>query len=241
MNLQQIEKQHLRTDGNVEIFKIFKTIQGEGPFAGSPAIFIRMAGCNLQCPGCDTDYTSFRNVWDPDQVSEILKDIHGEHDNLVVITGGEPFRQNIAPMVNRILDDGYSAQLETNGTLYIPDLNYDHENLSIVCSPKTPKLNEQLEKEITFYKYILHADFVDPEDGLPTRALLHTAAPRVARPRSDVFDWEDYGRMIYVQPYDDFEENHFVANSRHTQAALKSCMKYGYTLSLQMHKLLGLE
>src|SRR3954467_9071958 len=49
----------VRSDGNsLSIHSIFYTLQGEGPYSGCPAVFMRLAGCNLQCPGCDTDYTS---------------------------------------------------------------------------------------------------------------------------------------------------------------------------------------
>ena len=53
-NGQPIEKVQRTFDGTLEVHSIFKTIQGEGPFCGTPAVFIRLAGCNLQCPWCDT-------------------------------------------------------------------------------------------------------------------------------------------------------------------------------------------
>lgn len=51
-----IRKQVLRDDGALYISGIFATIQGEGPLTGTPAIFIRLSGCNLQCGFCDTDF-----------------------------------------------------------------------------------------------------------------------------------------------------------------------------------------
>ena len=57
-NQQLADKPVLNETGlSLQVNSIFYTIQGEGPFAGRPAIFIRLAGCNLQCPGCDTEYT----------------------------------------------------------------------------------------------------------------------------------------------------------------------------------------
>jgi len=51
MNQQPIEKQFLHPKGDLEVHSIFLTIQGEGPFTGQRAVFVRLAGCNLQCPG----------------------------------------------------------------------------------------------------------------------------------------------------------------------------------------------
>ena len=62
-NVQKQEGYSKDLIGNsLEVVDLWQTIQGEGPFAGMRAIFIRLAGCNLQCPFCDTDYTSKRET-----------------------------------------------------------------------------------------------------------------------------------------------------------------------------------
>lgn len=236
MNLQQIEKAVFRTDGWLDIHHIFKTIQGEGPFAGTPAIFIRLAGCNLQCPLCDTDYTSHRTLLDPLQVAVQVNDIAGAI-KLVVITGGEPLRQNIVPVVERLIEHRFNVQVETNGTLWIPELPVQHENFSIVCSPKTPRLNLDLVEHLIAFKYILHADYIDPEDGLPTISLGLNNPTKVARPPEEIYGY-DFDGLVYVQPVDVGDPKE---NKRHLDAAIKSCMKYNYTLCLQTQKIIGLE
>jgi 7-carboxy-7-deazaguanine synthase len=231
INVQPIEKAD-HTDGeNLAVHSIFHTIQGEGPLTGHPAVFIRLAGCNLQCPQCDTQYTG------PDvrrmSVSAILQEVRRLHPGprLVVITGGEPFRQSIGLLTLLLEDEEYQIQVETNGTLPPP------EGLAVstwvVVSPKTGKVHQRTADIAVAWKYVLSANVVDPEDGLPTFALAHTAVPKLARPPEHF----NIG-AIYVQPAD---EQDVMKNHRNLQAVIKTCMRHGYTLQLQTHKILGME
>lgn len=244
MNFQLIQKQDLDPEGLISLHHVFPTIQGEGPYAGFPAIFVRLVGCNLQCPMCDTDYTSigirrtFRHHHKPSEIVNMVHEL-AVPPHLVVISGGEPFRQNITQLVYDLLYDNYLVQIETNGTLFVdlwngPMLLLPHidERLTIVCSPKTGRLNTNLVPRINCYKYIIDADSMNPDDGLPMIALGHPAFPFVARPP------EGFGGGVYVQPMD---SGNTEENKRHTEAAVQSSMKHGYILSLQMHKILNLE
>lgn len=241
-NLQVIEKRETRTDGALEVVDIFPTLQGEGPFVGHPAVFVRLAGCNLQCPGCDTDYTSNRKLWKVEelvpQVEVWAKKALPSYRPLVVITGGEPFRQTLGPFVEALLKKEYRVQIETNGTLYDPSMNGFWHTVVTVCSPKTPKLDTRLMPCIDHLKYVLRDGYVDPNDGLPTSSLLQEAPP--ARP------WSYFNGTVYVQPFDPGEDGpvplplHKAEKELNTQAAIASCMKYGYVLCLQIHKIVGL-
>lgn len=236
MNLQTPEPVQRIPEGFLELHHLFPTIQGEGPFAGMPAVFVRLAGCNLQCPWCDTDYTSRRELVGPTQIVKMINDLFVPA-RLVVITGGEPFRQSLGPLVRALDEDGYTVQIETNGTLY--DAAFPYELATVVCSPKTPKLNPHLWPHIAALKYVLDADHVDPNDGLPASTM--GAEWLVARPP------EDYKGEVYVQPLDvsgNLTGSWFVSdpdNQRHTSAAVVSAMRYGYRLCIQTHKLTGLE
>lgn len=234
LNMQPPAKHTSRGDGVLRVVKVWPTIQGEGPFAGESAIFIRLAECNLQCPQCDTDYTSSWVEVDPHTImSGVLahrKSI--PNSKLVVITGGEPFRQNFVPLMQLLLGNEYTVQIETNGTLYQEDFGdwKMGRSVHVVCSPKTPRLNRDLLKHIDTLKYVLSADAIDPTDGLPTSVLGLNAPP--ARP------WPNFSGRVYVQPCDDVDAARNAANVR---ACVESAMKFGYRLGAQNHKSWGVE
>lgn len=235
-NTQPIEKA-VASDGNVlSLHSIFYTIQGEGPYTGVPAVFIRLAGCNLQCPGCDTDYTEGRKDATIQGILKLVAHVRQDatwqvHSSrpLVVITGGEPFRQNILPLCLLLLANGYTIQIETNGTLP-PPKNFPAE-IMIVCSPKAGKINSVMENRVDCYKYVLSRGSMAC-DGLPTLVLGHGAYPHVARPS------EKYRKPIYLQPMDSQDE---AENKKNLDTVITSCMANGYILQLQLHKLINME
>jgi 7-carboxy-7-deazaguanine synthase len=220
-------KQELRRDGQLWVQEVFYTLQGEGPFSGQPAVFVRLAGCNLRCHFCDTEFES--SAWTP-QLDELFATIEACRPrtcDLLVVTGGEPFRQNIAPFVIAALERGLRVQLETAGTLWV-ELP-EHERLSIVCSPKTPRLNSALERRVSAYKYVLAAGEVD-EHGLPMLSTqVRGQAAQIARPRPDT--------DVYVMPRDDRDAR---ANAAHLAACVEVAKQHGYRLTVQLHKLAGL-
>lgn len=217
------------TSETLLVHSIFQTIQGEGPYAGRPAVFLRLAGCNLQCPGCDTEYTDGATSKNLAEVALGILTVASKGTNLLVITGGEPARQAIAlsAFVQRFLDLHlhWSVQIETNGTL--PFTPATLAQADVVVSPKTGRIDPHVAATAVAYKYVLAAKNVDPADGLPTSAL--DSGVRPARPPAD------YTGRIYVQPYD--QHAHTVATAANTRAAVLSCMEYGYTFCPQIHKL----
>lgn len=229
LNTQPIEKREVRDDGKLDVKEIFYTIQGEGPFAGQPAVFVRLAGCNLQCPLCDTDYTHDRHLMSPMEIIERGKQLYlGSYQmELIVVTGGEPFRQACGPFVRQARRLGFKVQFETNGTLYDDSMEHFWHEVTVVCSPKA-RINSSIAKVIDALKYVARSGEIDPDDGLPTRALDATARPG----RLDLFTG-----ITYLQPCDEQDEDR---NRLNTQAVVNSCMKFGHRLCLQTHKLVGL-
>jgi 7-carboxy-7-deazaguanine synthase len=109
----------------LKVSELFASIQGEGPSAGAPCVFLRLAQCNLHCTWCDTKYTwDFRTYRFEDEVRvESVRDVAqriGQHGaDRLVVTGGEPLIQADALVeLFRTLDSErkLTLEVETNGT-----------------------------------------------------------------------------------------------------------------------------
>jgi organic radical activating enzyme len=109
----------------MKINEIFYSLQGEGFYSGTPAIFIRFSGCNLRCPFCDTQHESGTEMTEEEIVSEVEK-YPARH---VVVTGGEPALQLTASLVDKLHAAGKYVAVETNGTRPLPE-NVDWITLS---------------------------------------------------------------------------------------------------------------
>ena len=233
-NTQKPMKKSKHAQGHLDVFKAFYTIQAEGPFAGNPAVFVRLVGCNLQCPLCDTDYTSNVDEYSPEELLRKVEELAPEHCTLVVITGGEPFRQNLIPLASILSDHGFIVQIETNGTMideaWVDFVCNDPLGLFVhtVISPKTVAVSKHCRVlERSYWKYVLEADHVDANDGLPTRVLGYDRVPC----KPPLF------AKTYIQPLDMHDGN----PTPHLQAAVESSLKHGHILTLQSHKVAGLE
>ena len=216
-NEQLPEKPERDPDGSLDFHHLWRTFQGEGPRVGTPAVFVRLAGCNLQCSWCDTDYTSSRRRLTVDELLNRIWSIGFPRD-LIVLTGGEPFRQNLTPLVEALLQAGRVIQVETNGTLFLTGFPYNQ--VEVVCSPKTAGVNPHLAPHVKAWKYVLSVDN-RADDGLPKG---------VARPLSP--------GEVFVQPMD---EQNSQKNQANLSTAMESCLRFGYRLSVQVHKIIGVE
>lgn len=110
------------------INEIFYSIQGEGYHVGTPAVFIRFAGCNQKCKFCDTDHNKVVFNFTANELGEKLASMPG---NIIVLTGGEPLLQVDDALISRLRLTGKRIHCETNGTI-IPDFELDW----ITVSPK---------------------------------------------------------------------------------------------------------
>lgn len=240
-------KQDLTRD-HLLVKEVFATIQGEGPFAGTPCVFVRLAGCNLACWFCDTDFEN----GDPKTVNDLIEEVmlqvsqdNYQVDNLVVITGGEPFAQPLGDLIYALNSKGFRVQVETAGTLWDPVIprlfsRYGDPNRigivynTIVCSPKTGKINKNLEEFVHAWKYIIQAGETASEDGLPVASTQARGQEvLLARPPAAVLK-----RDVFVQPCDEYDVD---KNRANLTAARDISLRYGYRLCVQVHKLEGVS
>jgi 7-carboxy-7-deazaguanine synthase len=102
---------------NVQIIEIYKSLQGESSYAGLPCVFVRLAGCNLRCTWCDSEYT-FKGG-QRTTIEEVEREVRrlSPDGGLVEITGGEPLLQEreAVQLMERLLSGGYGVLLETSG------------------------------------------------------------------------------------------------------------------------------
>lgn len=225
------ERQDPADDGQtLDVIGIYSTLQGEGPLVGTPATFIRLAGCHLQCRFCDTEFIKGRSRWSCRQIMD-QADVLENH--LVVFTGGEPLRQNIIPTLYRLQRQGHRIQVETAGHFWWEEGN--QLSFDIVVSPKTPVVHPDIGRRALAWKYIVGVnDILDPDDGLPNTSTQGAVAvtQRLARPPQGTRP-----ANIFIQPCDHWNPT---SNLMARRMCVDLCSKYGYRLSLQTHKVLGL-
>ena len=203
--------------------EIFLTLQGEGVQAGSRAVFLRFAGCNLwsgreedragaQCKFCDTDFVGtdgpgggkFRSA---DELADAVAAIWGgfQERRLVVITGGEPMLQLDKALVDSLHDRGFRIAVETNGTIEaLPGLDW------ICVSPKAG--TDVVQRRGNELKLVWPQEQIEPAEP-------------------ETWDFE----YFLVQPMDCTERQAAI------EAAVRLAMERPkWRLSLQDHKVIGL-
>jgi len=232
-----VAKQEQFFDGSLTVVdgKPFYTIQGEGPYAGRPAMFLRLHGCPLRCYFCDTNFSS---PTDPRlQVNDIVEmmdkswprssrpNMGGKR--LAVITGGEPTRQDLSLLIRTLCAEEWTVQVETAGLFWQDCLR----DVDIVVSPKTPSVHKMVDMHAACFKYVIRDGEVSSDDGLPVTNTQDEGGRPVYLARSQ------YGRPVYLSPMDEGNEE---ANGNNRRAVALSALKYGYRAGLQLHKFMDL-
>jgi len=216
----KILKPEIHEGSSLDVQEIFATFQGEGPYVGYPAVFVRLGGCNLACGFCDTEFESFKKIAVDEIITEILRLAKNDAKNLIVITGGEPFRQPIEQLCKKLVALKFLVQIETNGTLYreLP------REVKIICSPKNNgsgyhKIRPDLLAKIDALKFIISASQED-----------YSTIGDVGQSELQI--------PIYLQPMDEYDAE---KNQQNIKLTLELAQKYGARISLQMHKILGID
>lgn len=141
----------------MRIVEIFRSIQGEGRKQGIPCVFLRLAGCNLSCHWCDTEYARPRDAGierGRDQIIETIWRMNYPH---VCITGGEPLlqKEELIPLLESLHRLGKSVEIETNGTIDFRDVQ---PYASICMDVKCPLSGES--SDLSLLQYLTPADSV---------------------------------------------------------------------------------
>lgn len=233
-------------DFSLQVAEVFYTIQGEGPFSGMPAVFVRLTGCPLRCHFCDT-------VWDddndprralPDLVKEIVELAKPMQRKLVVITGGEPLRQDLGPLV-RVLAEFHdmTVQVETSGLYWQECLHLT----TIVCSPKTKAVHSQIYDHCNHWKYIIRNGETSEIDGLPN-SCTQEVDPKSATEDVAFPIFKKYGMparppardniTVWVSPCD---EGNLELTGINTRSVAAIALDFGYRAQIQLHKVLDLR
>lgn len=200
--------------------EIFYSLQGEGRWTGTPMVFVRLSGCNLRCPFCDTDFQAFTEMSAEQIVAEARR--VGGKCGFICLTGGEPLLQADKTLIDAFHGAGYSIHVETNGTRELPEgLDW------ITVSPKTDfvrgaevKARHAHEIKLVFREAVSEAD----------KALREEQIER----------WRDKGAEDNsLQPCD-------TGDPARNRALLKEAVQYvqdhpWWRLSLQTHKLLDIK
>ena len=165
---------------------LWRTLQGEGAWAGRAAVFVRFVGCNMwtgydkdrerdaarghACAGfCDTDFTKEGSVkLSADDLAQEARRVGGDID-LVVLTGGEPLLQADAGLVGTLRQSGFEVAVETNGTVRLADAFGGRGDWPdwIVCSPKLPagrtviEAMDELKLVVPTYRPEAYAELVE--------------------------------------------------------------------------------
>ena len=123
----------------IRITEIFHSIQGESTHAGRRCTFIRLAGCNLRCVWCDSEYTVTGG--EKMSIEEILRSIAKWDCRLVEVTGGEPLAQKESfELVRQLCDEGYEVLIETSGSIDIGEVD---PRAKIILDVKCPGSGEE--------------------------------------------------------------------------------------------------
>lgn len=217
-------------DGDVlDVHEMFYTIQGEGPYAGVTAVFVRLFGCHLKCTWCDTDFSKQNQMSIDDIMLKVGRlDRHPMARSLIVLTGGEPTRQPIDKLVDTLLSTGRTVQIETAGSFFRPCMS--NFRCDTVVSPKNSFVHKEVARHAVAFKYVISADMELDTDGLPITDTQGRDKPKpLAKPPA--------GTQVFLSPMDEYNPTKNAANLRRVSELV---MKHGYRMGVQMHKLVDL-
>lgn len=253
-------------EGSLLVTSIFATLQGEGPFSGKPAVFIRLAKCNLNCHFCDTyfdsgDWMTFEQINNKiyDEIQRVSSARARQFG--IVITGGEPLLQeNLGAFTQTIAGWFDFIQIESNGIIAAP--KYLSSDTRLIISPKCNKADR----------------YITPHEKNLDRAMALKFVVAAEGPYSTIPDWAleaaENGKRVYISPMNIYNKEpeqskilratkkditlderskvdevisfweegllNKAENEKNHKYAAEYCIRHGLTLSLQQHLYAGI-
>jgi len=205
------------------ISEIYRTMQGEGWWAGMPCTLVRFQGCNLSCPFCDTkesiDQTSGEQL-NLLQLFNRISDVHVK-GQMILITGGEPTLQPLEQLVKVLYPLG-PVHLETNGTQPLSGdvmFNWTAVSPKITWCGEDAKPVQSMLGRADEIKWLVGKE----QDIEELKAFLEEV--------SSLGFADGPFKRVTLQPISQ--------SGQATEIAYQACLEYGWRLSLQMHKYLG--
>jgi 7-carboxy-7-deazaguanine synthase len=215
--------------------EIFETIQGEATYTGTPAIFVRLQGCPVGCPWCDTKHTwevepqhatAYETIrlktedaptytrLDAAMLVARVQEFDAAH---VVITGGEPCLYDLRPLTTALLDAHYTVQIETSGTQ------------EVLCDPRT---------------FVTVSPKLHMPGGLPVLRSALTRANEIKHPLGKAADYHMLAAEVlphidltvtpvWLQPLSQ--------SKKATDLCIHYATEYHHKVSIQTHKFLGVR
>jgi 7-carboxy-7-deazaguanine synthase len=200
------------------------TLQGEGLHAGMPCLFVRLAGCNAwdgrletrgasACPYCDTDFRGGERL-ELSQIAQRLESLRAGTSELgCVLTGGEPLLQADSALIAQLAGAFRWVDIETNGTRPAPA---HADNVFVSCSPKL-LAREPVLVEMDWWKIL-----IPDQERFLARALAS-------------------GKPVFLQPTMPDAGAQDESYQDHLRRCLELCFRHGCRLSIQLHKVIGVE
>jgi 7-carboxy-7-deazaguanine synthase len=213
----------------MRVYSIFRSIDGEVNRwgQGSMCTFIRLAGCNLNCNWCDTEYARDPNAGKTMEIPEIIQNVQRLKSKRVTITGGEPYEQidYLEELVGTLYRNGHNISIETNGS-HLP--MWASNNPSHVMDYKLKSSGMGDRMDYKNFSYLTKHDFVKfvIRDRIDFAEATHV--------RADIKEHKCYARFAFSPVY----------NELHPMLLLQWMEQeglYDAILNIQLHKILELK
>lgn len=220
---------------SLRVAEIFKSIQGEGIWAGTPSAFVRVSGCNLRCSWCDTPYASWKPEGPTMEVMEIVEQVERLDVCHVLLTGGEPMLFEATKYLAReLMLRFHVVTIETAGTVF-REVACSLMSISPKLSNSTPEGEWQTRHEQTRYQPETIARLIEHHDDYQLKFVVNPES----RLDEQIEEIEELlaqlgllrpGRVLLMAEGTDAETLH-----RRERLLVETCVVKGWRLTPRLH------